>query len=86
MSADTALDQDLFAVLLIFVQFLPILVNFISSLIAWHEADKAAEKSPAELDSPTSPLADGAPPQEETKPDVEQPKTFRNDEELPNLK
>ena len=34
-------------------------------------------------ESPTSPFSDGAPPQEDTKSDEEQPTTFRDDEALP---
>ena len=73
---------------------MPILVGFIASLIEWDEADKTADEPAAdeidramdtdsELESPTSPFSDDAPPQEETKSDEEQPTTFRDEEALP---
>ena len=93
VSAESAFHRDVFAVLLVALQFMPVLVGFISSLVEWHEADKSAEESPAEVDSPNSPLAANVDSlghlsrvgtNVETKPDEEQPKTFRDDEELPN--
>ena len=89
-----AFHRNVFGVLLIAIQFMPILVGFIASLIEWDEADKTADEPAAdeidramdtdsELESPTSPFSDDAPPQEETKSDEEQPTTFRDEEALP---